>query len=160
LDNNKPDATSYYGKTKALGEVNDNLTIRTSVIGPDLSSDGSELFNWFMKQKSSINGYTKSLWSGITTLELSKAVEALLYTDDSGIKNISSNVNISKFDLLRMINDLSNKNITINPVEGPIHNKCLIRTDNFIHQSDLSYEILLTEMFKDISSTDLYTHYQ
>ena len=45
-----PDATSYYGRSKALGEVcdNRNLTIRTSIIGPELKENGIGLFHWFM----------------------------------------------------------------------------------------------------------------
>ncbi|MEJ9307220.1 sugar nucleotide-binding protein, partial [Priestia megaterium] len=54
------DGTSDYAKSKALGEVvNDNhLTIRTSIIGPELKEDGIGLFLWFMKQKGEVRGYT------------------------------------------------------------------------------------------------------
>ena len=64
------DANNIYGRTKALGEVHEksNLTIRTSVIGPDLKSDGKELFSWFMNQSGSVNGFCRSIWSGVTTL--------------------------------------------------------------------------------------------
>lgn len=48
----RPNAISYYGRSKALGEVIDdrNLTIRTSIIGPELKKDGIGLFHWFMRQ--------------------------------------------------------------------------------------------------------------
>lgn len=153
------DATSIYGKTKSLGEVEENLTLRTSVIGPDLHRNGTELFNWFMKQKNSLDGYTKSLWSGITTLELAKCLEKLIYSEETGIKNISSNLSISKYDLLVLINKLSRKNLHINPVDGPNHNKCLIRSENFIHNRNLSYKRLITEMLNDIETCGLYKHY-
>lgn len=41
-----PDAISYYGRTKTLGDIIDdqNLTIRTSV-GPELKSGGIGLFH-------------------------------------------------------------------------------------------------------------------
>lgn len=154
------DAKSIYGKTKALGEINSkkNITIRTSVIGPDLFEDGKELFHWFMSQESKINGYTKSIWSGITTFELSRVVEKLIHTDEHGIKNLSSNNSISKFELLSMLNDIFNKGIDLNPVDGPISNKTLIR-GNFFYNKDVSYEILIKEMQEDIISTALYPHY-
>ena len=37
-ENNNPDAESFYGKSKALGEINNerSVTIRTSIIGPEI----------------------------------------------------------------------------------------------------------------------------
>ena len=43
-----------------------HLTLRTSVIGPELKSNGEELFHWFMTQQEDISGYTKAIWSGVT----------------------------------------------------------------------------------------------
>ena len=53
------DANSIYGMSKSLGEINDskNITIRTSIVGPDLNKNGIGLFNWFMHQKEA-TGYT------------------------------------------------------------------------------------------------------
>ena len=47
------DGLDVYAKTKSLGEIieNQHLTIRTSVIGPELKQDGEQLFNWFMSEK-------------------------------------------------------------------------------------------------------------
>ena len=90
------DGISNYSRTKALGEINQNdaLTIRTSVVGPQLK-DGSELFHWFMKQSGEINGYKKAFWSGITTLELAKGIEWSIYNDINGIYNLTNNKKIS-----------------------------------------------------------------
>ena len=56
-----PDAQSYYGRSKALGEPYDqkNLTIRTSIIGPELKRNGIGLFHWFMSQEKEVYGYEK-----------------------------------------------------------------------------------------------------
>ena len=50
------DATSFYGRTKALGEIrNDrNVTLRTSIVGPDANTKGSGLFQWFMNQQKEV----------------------------------------------------------------------------------------------------------
>ena len=73
-----PDGETYYDRTKALGEVNDsrNLTFRNSIVGPDMYENGIGLFNWFMKQNAPIGGYTKAVWTGVTTLTLEKAMDA------------------------------------------------------------------------------------
>ena len=45
-----------------------NLTFRNSIIGPDINENGIGLFHWFMQQNGSINGFTKAIWTGVTTL--------------------------------------------------------------------------------------------
>src|SRR5476651_150519 len=76
-ETDEKDGTTIYARTKGLGEIinSKHLTLRTSVVGPELKTDGEELFHWFMSQKGKINGYVKSIWSGVTTIELAKAVK-------------------------------------------------------------------------------------
>ena len=83
------DAENFYGQSKALGEViNDrSVTLRTSIVGPDINPNGIGLFQWFMKQTGSTGGYSKVLWTGITTIEYAKAMEkAIKNTDNVKIK--------------------------------------------------------------------------
>ena len=51
-ENDFRDADDVYGRSKALGEVvnEKDLTIRTSIIGPELKKNGEGLFHWFMNQ--------------------------------------------------------------------------------------------------------------
>ena len=51
----KPNANDLYGKSKAAGEINDevNLTIRTSTIGHELSTKYG-LLEWFLSNKKTI----------------------------------------------------------------------------------------------------------
>ena len=74
------DADDVYGRSKALGEViNDkDLTIRTSIIGPELKKNGEGLFHWFMNQHGEINGFKTAIWGGVTTLELAKAIDSAI----------------------------------------------------------------------------------
>ena len=46
-ENDVKDGAGYYAQTKAMGELNNktDLTIRTSIIGPDLNANGIGLFN-------------------------------------------------------------------------------------------------------------------
>lgn len=101
-----PDGGSYYDRTKALGEVNDdqNLTFRNSIVGPDINEKGIGLFHWFMRQEGPIKGYTNAIWTGVTTLTLAKAMECALKSDLTGLYNLVNNTSISKFDLLCLFN--------------------------------------------------------
>lgn len=101
-----PNGRSFYDRSKALGEINDdkNITFRNSIVGPDMNADGIGLFNWFMKQSGTIKGFTGALWTGVTTLTLAKAMEYALQTGFSGLYNLVNNESISKFDLLKLFN--------------------------------------------------------
>jgi len=155
------DANSVYGGTKALGEVNDlsNLTIRTSVIGPDLSEDGQELFNWFMNQSGEVNGFSRSIWSGVTTLELAKCIEYSILEKIRGFKHLSSGAPISKYELLCEMNKQSGKGLVVNKIGGPVSNKALLPDNNFFYSAPQNYKELLRDMISDIRKSDIYPHY-
>ena len=99
----EPDGATLYARTKALGEVwsPHHLTFRTSIIGPELRKDGSGLLEWFMCQTGLVAGYASVLWTGVTTLELAKAVHAAIEEDLSGLYHLVPDRSISKYDLLR-----------------------------------------------------------
>ncbi len=137
-----------YGKTKDIGEIidNDHLTIRTSIIGPELKKNGSGLFLWLTKNKNGqVKGFEKSIWSGLTTLELSKVILYLIENDFTGLIHIS-NPPISKYDLINLINNEFNLNIKIDKVDGLVSNKSLISSRNDFKFKIKSYE----EMIKDL----------
>lgn len=100
--------TDFYGLSKACGEVNDdhNLTIRTSIIGPEMKSQKTGLMEWFLNQKEEkIKGYTYAIWSGVTTLELAKQIVNLYERKVTGLINVVSEP-ISKFDLLGLMKEV------------------------------------------------------
>ena len=101
-----PNEMNFYGRSKALGEIvnNRNLTIRTSIVGPEIKQNGTGLLHWFMMQKSQINGYTRVIWSGVTTLELAKFIDFVLSQDSfkTGLYHLSNNQSITKRDLLQI----------------------------------------------------------
>ena len=99
------DATDLYGQSKHQGEVADahSVTLRTSVIGHELGTNLA-LLDWFLSQRfQAINGYTKAIYSGFTTLEMARIVDRILtqHTDLSGVWHVASEP-ISKFDLLQL----------------------------------------------------------
>ncbi len=100
-----PDAYDVYGRSKALGEVAGAgcLTLRTSIIGRELGRSGS-LLEWFLAQDGVVRGFTKAIFTGFTTIELSDIIERLLveHPQASGMYHVSSDP-ISKYDLLMLI---------------------------------------------------------
>ena len=107
-----PDGTSVYAQSKQLGEINSDkhLTIRTSIIGPELKEDGIGLFFWFMKQTGKVKGYRNVFWNGVTTLELAKTTEELIKQKITGLYHLGSIQKISKYSLLKLIQDVFGKN--------------------------------------------------
>ena len=115
-ENDIADAKDIYGSSKILGEVNNSntLTLRTSIIGHELKTKYS-LLNWFLSQKKSIKGYKKAIFSGLTTLEISRVLEKYIIPNKKmrGIYHLSGNP-ISKYDLLNIIKKTYKKKIKIN----------------------------------------------
>ena len=111
-----PDANDIYGISKILGECENShsLTIRTSIIGHS-QRDNRGLLEWFLSQKKTIKGYKNAFFSGFTTLELANILHNNIIKNknfQSGIFHLSSK-KISKYDLLKKINKLYQKNIQI-----------------------------------------------
>lgn len=158
----KPDGETYYDKTKALGEINDNknLTFRNSIIGPDINENGIGLFNWFMKQTNEINGFEKSLWTGVTTLTLAKAMHKASYCSLTGLYNLVNNEVTNKYELVCLFNKHFEKKLIINRVDGISQDKSLYRTRNDFEYIVPSYEQQIIEMAEWIySHKELYKHY-
>ena len=158
-----PDGMIFYDRSKAIGEVNDdkNLTFRNSIIGPDINEKGIGLFNWFMKQEDSINGFTGAIWTGVTTLTLAKAMEEAVNQNLTGLYNLVNNESISKFDLCILFNKyFRNGRIIINPSDKLQLDKSLRhrRTDfSFVVPS---YEQQIKEMADWVNThKEFYPHY-
>lgn len=160
-ENDFPDGETYYDRTKALGELKDNknLTFRNSIIGPDINVNGIGLFNWFMKQTGEINGFEKSLWTGVTTLTLAKAMHKASYEGLTGLYNLVNNEVTNKYELCTLFNKYSGHGLIINKVDGINHDKSLYRTRNDFSFVVPSYEQQVKEMFDWINNhKDLYKY--
>jgi dTDP-4-dehydrorhamnose reductase len=163
IETDEKDGNGVYAKTKGIGEVicDKHLTLRTSVVGPELKSDGEELFHWFMTQSGSISGYTRAIWSGVTTLELAKAVEWSINEDITGLYHITNNLSVSKIALLELFKKHTKKNIEIIPVEGNKIDKSFVDTRELINYKIPSYDEMIWDMVEFISRNRfLYSQYQ
>ena len=162
LESDEIDGKDMYAKTKGLGEViNENhLTIRTSVVGPEITNGSEELFNWFMNQSGVIEGFTKAIWSGVTTIELAKAIKWFIENQTTGLYQLTNGKSISKYDLLHLFKKYTNKNIEIQKVNGTDTNKSFLDTRKEINYPLPEYNEMVRDMVISIKNNRiLYKHY-
>jgi dTDP-4-dehydrorhamnose reductase len=99
------DAEDLYGRSKLLGEIDHPrcVTLRTSFIGRELSRKVG-LLEWFLAQKGTVPGFRRAIFSGFTTLEMTRIIERIVtrFPQASGVYHVSS-APISKHDLLALI---------------------------------------------------------
>ena len=160
-----PDGMLFYDRSKALGELNDgkNITFRSSIVGPDMSSDGIGLVNWFMQQKGRVRGYKNAIWTGQTTLQLAKTIENAVIQKIYGLYNMVPSKSISKYDMLLLFNKyLREEPVEIIPESNFTVDKSLIRTNfkKFCY-SIPDYEVQIKELGSWMQKhKKLYPHYQ
>ena len=162
-ENDIRDGQGTYAETKKSGEVIDdrNVTLRTSIVGPELKTNGEGLFNWFLLQDKKIFGYKNSIWSGVTTYELSKAIKWSIDSEITGLYHLTNNSSINKFDLLHLFKKYTKKKIEIIPFENDRVDKSLIDTRKLINYEIPSYNRMIEFMIELIKEDKLtYPHYQ
>ena len=143
--------TNAYGRSKSLGEVNNNkdITFRMSIIGPELKN-GTGLLDWVRKNPhNELPGWDNAWWNGITTLQLAKCIDR--YVQDpciSGIYHVVNNaVNINKYNLLCLINEVYGLGKTIIRTSGPKDiNKILVDTKHKFDFGIPDYRTQLSEL--------------
>ena len=164
-ENSLRDGDEFYDRSKALGEVVEkgDLTIRTSIIGPELRASGTGLFDWFMHADGQVKGYRRALWSGVTTLELAKFIRHLvsIQTGLRGLVHYSVEGGISKYGLLGLINETMGSGKEILPVDEPAIDKRLVCTRVDLGMSPAPYDRQIAEIAAWIASHEyLYPDYR
>ncbi|UOX34031.1 SDR family oxidoreductase [Flavobacterium sediminilitoris] len=164
-ENDFKDGIGFYAQSKALGEIiNDkDVTIRTSIIGPELKLNGIGLLNWFLNQPENTNlkGFTNAFWTGLTTLELAKVIVAIIEQNIKGLIQVTPQNKISKYNLLKLFNTIyRNDKLIILKEDKYKIDKSLssIRTDfNYIVPT---YKKMLIEQKKwMLKNNNIYKHY-
>lgn len=122
-EESRPDATDLYGISKTFGELVNHehcVTLRTSFIGLDPMRRRG-LLEWLIANHSSpVPAFTRSMWSGLSAIELARVVSdvALNHTSLSGIYQVAGPV-ISKADLLQQLATTYDLQCSIERQEGP-----------------------------------------
>ncbi len=111
-------AEDLYGKSKFLGEVagENALTLRTSIIGRELTSHKS-LLDWVLSQNGkTVKGFKNVIYSGVTTNQMAEVVTMIIekFPELSGIYQVVADP-ISKYDMLCLIRDAFKLDMKIIP---------------------------------------------
>lgn len=132
LESDTPDAYDLYGRSKLMGEVDypNAITLRTSIIGRELSGTRS-LIDWFLSQRNAVCGYKKAVFSGFPTVEIARIIRDFVVPNPylHGLYHLSAEP-ISKYDLLSLVAQTYNKEISINPNESYVIDRSL-NSDRF-----------------------------
>ena len=128
-ESDSSDAEDLYGRSKYLGEVaaENALTLRTSIIGRELSHFRS-LLEWFLGQKgNTVRGFRRVIYSGVTTNYLAGRVGDIVadHPGLSGLYQVASPP-ISKHDLLCLLRDAFNLDVEIMPDEQEVSDRSMI----------------------------------
>jgi dTDP-4-dehydrorhamnose reductase len=156
VESDAKDGKGVYSQTKQLGEIEDDvhLTLRTSIIGPEFKSNGEGIFHWFMNQQGEIPGFTKVIWSGVTTIELTKVIKWSIDNGITGLYHVTNNASISKYELLKLFKKYTKKNILIKPFDGNNSDKSFIDTRLLINYKIPSYDQMISDMVDFIADNE------
>jgi dTDP-4-dehydrorhamnose reductase len=130
-EDDPPDARDVYGRSKLLGEVHDPpaLTLRTSIIGRQLTR-ASGLLEWFAGHAGGqVDGYARAHFSGLTTRELARVVRRVLLEHPrlSGVWHVAGEP-IDKYTLLLGLRDVLGVDCEIVARDEPVINRALDAT--------------------------------
>lgn len=157
-----PDAQSFYARTKAVGEIinNKDITIRTSLVGPEQDENGISLLNWFLKQRGDVNGFANAIWTGLTTIEFAKEVEYLIRHKAQGLFHTVPDHGIGKYDLLKLFAKYIPGDRNVIRIDNKLVDKSLAQTIGETGLVIPDYEQQIEEMAEWIKShSDLYPSY-
>lgn len=155
-ESDAPDGTTMYAKTKASGELYNapHLTIRTSIVGPEIRKQGIGLLNWFLQQSGHIYGYRHVYWNGVTTLMLAKLLHDWLDASYSGIVHLAHPQPLSKYELLCQFQQAFDKqDVIIQEAWEPTCDRTLVHTRADVQYELPSYEIMLRELVDWMGAT-------
>lgn len=146
-----PDANDLYGRSKLLGEVTSphTITLRTSIIGPELGGGATGLVGWFLNQTGQVRGFRKAIFSGLPTVSLARLIKTkvLPRPDLQGLYHVSAEP-IDKYTLLELVRQQYRKDIQITPSDDLVIDRSL-DSDRFrsaAAYSPPSWQDLVAEM--------------
>ena len=127
-EDDSSDAEDLYGRTKLLGEVGSPgcLTLRTSMIGRELTG-AHGLVEWFLSQQGKrVRGFRRAVFSGFTTPALAETIAWIIEEHPSleGVWHVAAEP-INKFDLLTLVKERAGLEIEIEPDDSFVCDRSL-----------------------------------
>jgi dTDP-4-dehydrorhamnose reductase len=155
LETDTPDADDLYGRTKLLGEVAGPglLTLRTALIGRELSRPTRGLLEWFLAASGTVHGFRRAVFSGVTTRTAARLVCALIdrHPRLDGLYHVGGDA-ISKFELLSALKVALKHQVDIEPVDVPSIDRSL-DAQRFVQATGLTIPSW-SEMIDDLAAGD------
>ena len=130
VETDTPIAKDAYGQSKAEGEPDKALVLRTSIVGPETKNFYS-LMCWFLAQEDECRGYVDHFWNGITTVELARVIVGLIEHSrlDPGVRHLYAD-DLTKYELLQLFQQAFDKRIRIIPFESGQRRDMRLRTND------------------------------
>lgn len=160
------DGVGFYAQSKALGEIDNakDVTIRTSIIGPEINLNGIGLLHWFLSQPihSKLRGYSNAYWTGLTALELAKVIHEIISQNISGLIQVVPKDKINKHELLKLFNSIfRNNQLEIVDYNAYSVDKSLVSNRQDFDYHVPTYEQMLIDLKAWILEQSIvYKHYQ
>lgn len=133
-----------YSETKAWGEPDNAMVIRTSFVGPE-KDNFLGLLEWTKRQSGAINGFANHTWNGITTKQFSKCITKIIQEDlyKEEIYHIFSPKPVTKYDMVKCFNQHFNLGLEIKPFEHEYSIKRTLSTEK-----DLNDKLNIPNFYK------------
>jgi dTDP-4-dehydrorhamnose reductase len=156
------DATDAYGWSKYLGEPDAAepcaITIRSSLIGRELTRDTHGLVEWLLAQRGkTVKGFARAVYSGFTTLELARIMAMIVEEAPGlcGLFHVAASP-ISKYELLQRIAGAAQLDVKIEREDAFLCDRSLVM-DTFARQTGYappSWDTMIREMVSDTTPYD------
>ncbi|MCK4957251.1 MAG: sugar nucleotide-binding protein [Candidatus Cloacimonetes bacterium] len=165
-ENSIHDAFDVYGKTKSLGEVvaENLINIRCSIIGPELQNKSS-LLEWFLAKEndSTIFGYSRHIWNGVTTLQFAKFCEKIIQNESfdnfrslNHTMHFVENEQITKYQLLKIFNEAFQKGVIVKDSFSEDSKRDMTLSSLFLESPNKSMREAIWELKNYIDTVDFY----
>lgn len=118
VESDAHDSTDDYGISKSLGEPQNCMVIRTSLVGFELNSKFG-LFSWAASQHSkAIDGYTNHFWNGVTNYQFAAICDKIIRDKlhVNGLRHVFS-TKLSKHDMLVKLSNKFDLNLQVRKVD-------------------------------------------
>lgn len=129
-------AKDIYGISKSIGEPEEAMVIRTSIIGEEITGKKS-LLEWVRSNANGkIKGFTNHYWNGVTCLTLAKYIGKIIEENQfwNGTRHVFSPNTVTKYELCCYINAIYDLNIEIEKHED-------LQTKNMTLFGEIKYNI-------------------
>lgn len=155
---------SEYGLTKYLGERPNNMNLRVSIIGEEISHFRnlfSDLHRCVLRGDKEYKGYINHYWNGMTTLELAKCLKKIVDNDWFNRKTyhlFSPNTlqAITKYKLLQLLINEFKFDISLIPTKDKLRHQLLGSKHDLVKKLNiLPIEEQIKEMVENLDESYL-----